>query len=584
MAWGRALFALVLALLLVAQGLHLSPRPVRSLLIDNYDSYTYNLWQLLAEVNGAEPRVVYNDRYASWASLLEGEGGEGAFDNIVLSPGPGNPTNPADFGVCMEAIRRARVPLLGVCLGHQGMAHAFGSRVGRAPEPMHGRLSPLTHTADGIFANIAQGTRVVRYHSLLAHDVHLAQELRETAWIEPDTPDAPRLTMALQHRTRPLYGVQFHPESIATACGRTLLTNFRDITLQQQPQQHQHSQRQEHDQEQKQPTLSRHAEALRPSPVPPASPPSSVSARPHVVVLEADLPPGADPAVLSERIFESIYGAHAAAFWLDSAFHNRQGDLAGPDGKVTHAPRLSFMGALDGEGAFAAEYVGDNEMVVRRQGGAEIRSENVFEFLSRHTEDGEEELPLLHRPQNAHGGHVSEPRPLPFDTSGALFGFLGYEARHEAGHILTRGQAQAGRYNLSSTRDGSFRGSRFGPSSGHPGALYLSPTRHLVIDHDAGRVFVVSHGPRQEEAHSRADELLRLVTAAMAAPSAHASPPPHTPPPSLETASAPSSASLLRGGPSWRDYRATIERCLEHIRLGETYEVRPGRTTAEPAP
>jgi anthranilate synthase/aminodeoxychorismate synthase-like glutamine amidotransferase len=176
---------------------------LKTLLIDNYDSFTYNLFQLLAEANGEEPVVVRNDA-ASWDELARGD-----FDNIVVSPGPGRPDNPKDFGVCADAIREAQVPVLGVCLGHQGIGHVIGGTVVHAPEVMHGRLSAVYHDDSPLFAGIPQGFQVVRYHSLCVTEP-LPEDLEPTAW----TSDG--VLMGLAHRSRPVWGVQFHPESICT--------------------------------------------------------------------------------------------------------------------------------------------------------------------------------------------------------------------------------------------------------------------------------------------------------------------------------------------------------------------------------
>ena len=189
-----------------------------TLLIDNYDSFTYNLFQLLAEVNGAEPPVVRNDE-ASWEELARLD-----FDNVVVSPGPGRPDVAGDFGVCAEAIRRCEAPLLGVCLGLQGIGWVEGGAVERTPEPMHGRLSAIEHDGSPLFAGIPSPFQAVRYHSLgLARP--LPPSLREIA-------SADGVPMAIEHRHRPQWGVQFHPESIATGFGRRLLENFRDLTKQ----------------------------------------------------------------------------------------------------------------------------------------------------------------------------------------------------------------------------------------------------------------------------------------------------------------------------------------------------------------
>jgi len=189
-----------------------------TLLIDNYDSFTYNLFQLLAEENGEEPIVVHNDE-ADWGELSRRR-----FDNVVLSPGPGRPERRRDFGVCAEAIRHCEVPLLGVCLGHQGIGWVHGGRVVRAPEPLHGRIRPVVHAGASLFAGIPARFEATRYHSLCL-ERPLPSELEEIAWADDGVP------MAVAHRSRPQWGVQFHPESVATEHGRRLLANFRELTI-----------------------------------------------------------------------------------------------------------------------------------------------------------------------------------------------------------------------------------------------------------------------------------------------------------------------------------------------------------------
>jgi len=186
---------------------------VATLLIDNYDSFTYNLFQLLGEVSGEEPLVVRNDE-ASWDELAALD-----FENVVVSPGPGRPEREADFGVCAEAIRRSERPLLGVCLGHQGLGALCGAAVVPSPEPFHGRLSAILHDDSPLFAGIPREFQAVRYHSLCVEQP-LPDELRGIAW----TFDG--VLMAVEHRERPLWGVQFHPESVCTEHGRRLIANF----------------------------------------------------------------------------------------------------------------------------------------------------------------------------------------------------------------------------------------------------------------------------------------------------------------------------------------------------------------------
>jgi para-aminobenzoate synthetase len=286
---------------------------MQTLLIDNYDSFTFNLFQLLAEVNGVEPIVVRNDE-ACWEELERLE-----FDNVVISPGPGRPDAPSDFGVCAEAIRRCEKPLLGVCLGHQGIGWAEGGEVAPAPEPMHGRVVAIEHDGSPLLAGIPTPFQATRYHSL-ALTRPLPPTLREIA-------TADGVPMGIEHTERPQWGVQFHPESIATPQGKRLLENFRDLT----------------------PSFQEgHVDFVRDS--------HTKSTRPRATELRVrhlDVLP--DP----EAAFASFYGESESAFWLDSS---RPGERA----------RFSFMG--DASGPLA-------EVIAHHLGA----KESIFDYLDRRT-------------------------------------------------------------------------------------------------------------------------------------------------------------------------------------------------------
>ncbi|MET9089892.1 aminodeoxychorismate synthase component I [Streptomyces sp. NPDC004237] len=193
---------------------------MKTLLIDNYDSYTYNLFQLIAEVNGEEPVVIRNDEGAGTLAGLPGLAG---FDNVVVSPGPGHPGNGRDFGIAARVIAEAAVPVLGVCLGHQGIALGEQARVAPAPQPRHGHLTRVRHDGRDLFEGLTQDFTAVRYHSLAVHEP-LPAALEATAWAEDG------VLMGLRHRERPLWGVQFHPESVLTEYGHRMLVNFRNLT------------------------------------------------------------------------------------------------------------------------------------------------------------------------------------------------------------------------------------------------------------------------------------------------------------------------------------------------------------------
>jgi anthranilate synthase/aminodeoxychorismate synthase-like glutamine amidotransferase len=182
------------------------------LVIDNYDSFTYNLVQYLGEL-GAEPVVRRNDQ------ITVDEIAAAGYRGLVISPGPGEPKG---AGITLEAIRRlgGQLPILGVCLGHQAIGEAYGGRIVRAPRPIHGKASRVHHDGRGLFANVPAELDVARYHSLVIDPATCPPELEITA----RTSDG--IIMGVRHRTLPVEGVQFHPESVLTSSGMTILANF----------------------------------------------------------------------------------------------------------------------------------------------------------------------------------------------------------------------------------------------------------------------------------------------------------------------------------------------------------------------
>lgn len=189
---------------------------MKVLVIDNYDSFVYNIAQYLGEL-GAEPEVVRNDK------ITAGEAASGRYGAIVISPGPGTPVQKKHFGVCGEVIRSAgpRIPLLGVCLGHQGIVHAFGGRVTNAGCVRHGKTSNIRHCGSGIFEGVPDSFRATRYHSLVGEKTTIPDSLEVTATAEDDGE-----VMAVKHKLYPVTGVQFHPESIMTEHGVKIMGNF----------------------------------------------------------------------------------------------------------------------------------------------------------------------------------------------------------------------------------------------------------------------------------------------------------------------------------------------------------------------
>ena len=348
------------------------PNPaVRALVVDNYDSFTHNLVQSLWYLTGMPPTVVSNDDVGWRDEYLAG------FDCVVISPGPGRPDRPTDFGICAEIIDAVQVPLLGVCLGHQGIGHAFGGRVVSAPEPRHGRTSLVRHQGDELFAGIPSPFLAVRYHSLMVNEVPQVLKIIAT------TDDG--ITMGLRHRTRALWGVQFHPESVGTEHGERLLANFVDLARR---------------------TSERRGPA-RHSPVtcsllayPRGSKaPRRRPSRLRVMARKVNGP------VDAESAFNALYRDSKQSFWLDS------GQQFGGSG------RFSFMGDASGPLARTASAdVRSGQITVTGLDGVSTASGPFLDWLRQD---------LL--------AHQVEIPPLPFGFALGWVGYLGYELKAETG-------------------------------------------------------------------------------------------------------------------------------------------------------
>lgn len=193
---------------------------MKTLIIDNYDSFTYNLYQYIGELRG-NPEVVRNNQITI-AEILKGK-----YSHIVISPGPGSPCDPLYFGVCMEVIKQLgkEIPILGVCLGHQGIVAAFGGEVVSAPTIKHGKQSQIhLREKSNLFKKVTGPFPGMRYHSLVGDKKTFPSILKITAESSDD-----RSIMALEHREYPIYGIQFHPESIGTENGKIILSNFLKV-------------------------------------------------------------------------------------------------------------------------------------------------------------------------------------------------------------------------------------------------------------------------------------------------------------------------------------------------------------------
>jgi para-aminobenzoate synthetase len=343
---------------------------MRTLLIDNHDSYTYNVFHLLAGVSGEEPIVVDNDA-VSWRALSRWD-----FDAIVLSPGPGSPQRWHDFCVCNDILRYSEIPVLGICLGHQGLGHLLAGKVSSAPEAMHGRLSRIQHKDAGLFEGIPQDFPVVRYHSLAITD--MGPDGHVTAWADDG------VVMGIEHRRRPMWGVQFHPESIATEHGTRLVENFYSLARRLRSPRWRGAKR---------PLQA----ARRTQRVRPTGGGGESELRLRTI-------PG-EPS--TEALFERLFGDAEHAFWLDSA------------DAPTRLAQRSFLGTSAGAGRCVLEYDVESGTATRRGAGATTEERaSIFDLLDR-------EL----------AGHAIEPPPadLPPGLMGGFVGYLGYELKADCG-------------------------------------------------------------------------------------------------------------------------------------------------------
>jgi len=338
---------------------------MRTVLVDNYDSYSYNVFQLMAATFGAEPEVLPNDS-PRWAELdLD------TVDAVVISPGPGRPEVPGDVGVALDHLRAGRVPVLGVCLGHQALGWLAGASVVPAPRPRHGHLETIRHRGTELFRAIPQGFTAVRYHSLCLADP-LPDELEATAWSKDG------VIMGLRHRELPWWGVQFHPESVASEHGAALFANFAELVRQERL-----------------PSVP---------PVPPAPAVARTRTRPSRTLRRR----GLDFTVPAEVLFDELFATQRFAFWLDSSRVERG------------LSRFSFLGDSGGPlGEQLSARVGTGAVNVTGCPAGRPRSVpgSIFDLLEARLRDNQ-------LPWDA---------GLPFDLACGYVGYFGYEMKAACG-------------------------------------------------------------------------------------------------------------------------------------------------------
>lgn len=488
---------------------------IRTLLIDNADSFTLNLFHLLAEVNGCAPTLVPNDWAEFDLGVLDG------FDNVVISPGPGTPEKPADFGICAEVIAQSPIPVLGVCLGHQGIATVHGGVVAHAPEPRHGRVSSISHSETELFGGIPSPFSAVRYHSLAVTE--LPEQLETTAWSEDG------VIMGLRHRIRPQWGVQFHPESIASEEAAALMQNFAAVT------------REWHGRGAvKSAELGRDCDAASPSDVPAGTESVFESVRKATdftvprrrYVLDVDELP---QMVSDARLFTELYGDEEEAVWLD-------GNLPG-----NASSRFSILGAPNSpQSRVATASVAEGTMEIRTPdaGGSpvSVQSSGFFDWLEAETSGTEVEAP-----------------DLPFEFRLGWVGYLGYELKAEVGSPNAH-------------------------ESDMPDAAMMFLDRAVVIDHLTERIYLlalrnVDLDDSSVRWFARMRETIGSITedSGTSRPDAAASG--KASDGDIASAGSPAGSLVACSGRhltarhSRREYLGLIDRVQQEITDGETYEV-----------
>ena len=346
---------------------------MRTVLIDNYDSFTYILAHLIAEALGSAPDIFYNDEI-SWEQLVASD-----YDAVIISPGPGHPERPNDFGICERIVKEFEGPILGVCLGHQGIAHHAGATVSLAPAPFHGRTSEVCHDGTGLFKSVPPNFEVVRYHSLLVNET--GPDIEITAW----TPDG--LAMALRHKSKPQWGVQFHPESICTQYGVEIIRNFRELASAYVSRSTKVTQ------------TVRSDDSINEAP---STKPGRFPSKGPLKLFWREIATWVDP----EDCFSEIFAESADAFWLDGT-------------QTAHGMgRYSYMGDATGPHSELIAYdVRDRELQIDDHSGSRVENISLFDYLNNRLEIRGMQQPAGYQP--------------PF--VGGYAGYFGYELKEDCG-------------------------------------------------------------------------------------------------------------------------------------------------------
>ncbi len=334
---------------------------MKILIIDNYDSFTYNLFQQVANIKKCIPDVFKNDEI-TYDEIVAKD-----YDCIIISPGPGRPELKKDFGVCTEVLLSSEKPVLGVCLGHQGIGYFAGGEVIHAPEPFHGRLTKIYHNDSGLFEGLPQGFSVVRYHSLIVADA-LPENIRKTAWTEDG------IIMGIEHKTKPFWGIQYHPESISTEFGNEVISKFLEF-----------------------------AQKYNNRPGEPGSLPIAQERKVerHTLTVAHKI---CDLTQDDSVIFYNLFRQSKYSFWLDSSK------------LIAGHSRFSIMGSVEDTYDKAVLFERDvKELTIAQNGQKSVYKRDLFEYLTEEMDN-----------------NLSQPlTQFPFSFNGGFIGYFGYELKSE---------------------------------------------------------------------------------------------------------------------------------------------------------
>lgn len=506
---------------------------LRILLIDNHDSYTYNLYQYLSTMSIHPVKVVMNDEFDSWDAFMNNTVEDlldttvstlDHFDCIIISPGPGRPSRASDMGIVLEAIRKnSNVPILGVCLGHQALGYVYGCDVILAPRgPVHGLMSSVFYIENTdasqfqLFDGIPQHFDVVRYHSLVVQFPDSCEvEVEPIAWCSDEVSSISDATsdridgsqaeaisdptqsicMGLRHKRYPHYGVQFHPESIGTAeNGYHLIWNFCEFAYEYKLQRKLDMGLKE--------TI--HQKTVNPihAPIPIISDPKDSSVLPsqsryQVIIhkLEKDL---SHPFPTPEHVFEQIYGSRHNSFWLDSSTGETRMKSNGDNRKapdvqldregcpITSNSRFSIMGSDDGPLSRKLEYFGREHSPDQRglrvtsntDGNVtEVVDTNILDYLRQGLVREHVDMSCMYDLANDKVSRLSDDA-IPFDYRGGYVGYLGYEVRYDCLDDGCRG-------NHCTTFDHENTNAQV------PSAAFFFADRSLVYDHGLDDWYII---------------------------------------------------------------------------------------------